>query len=83
VTKLREVSAVTATDEDVLRLAAEKDCLLITCNRDDFLNAAATIQHLGIIIMVRRRSRALERAALIRLLDTAGETGLCRNINFA
>ena len=41
------------------------------------------IPHQGMIILVRRKSRAAERAALVRLLDTAGETGLCRNINFA
>ena len=66
-----------------LRQAAERDCLLITCNRDDFLAAAGGMPHHGIIILIRRRSRALERAALIRLLDTAGESGLRGNINFA
>ena len=58
-------------------------CLLITCNRDDFLAAAGGMPHHGIIILIRRRSRALERAALVRLLDTAGESGLRGNINFA
>jgi hypothetical protein len=67
----------------VLRLAGERDCVLITCNRDDFLAAAGHVAHRGIIILIRRKSRALERAALIRLLDTAGEPGLRDNINFA
>jgi hypothetical protein len=35
------------------------------------------------IILIRRKSRAQERAALIRLLDKAGESGLRGNINFA
>jgi hypothetical protein len=35
------------------------------------------------IVIVRRRTRAAERAALFRLLESAGETGLKNNINFA
>ena len=38
---------------------------------------------LGIVILVRRRNRAQERAALGRLLDSAGESGMRGNINFA
>ncbi len=83
VVKLREVLPVRASDEEVLRQAAERQCLLITCNRDDFLAVAGRVPHHGIIILIRRRSRALERAALVRLLDTAGESGLRGNINFA
>ena len=83
VVKLREVLSVTTPDDEVLRDAAERDGLLITCNRDDFLDAAGRVPHHGIIILIRRRSRALERAALVRLLDTAGERGLRDNINFA
>ena len=83
VLKLREVRFPTAPDDDVLRLAAEQDRVLITCNRDDFLTAASRIPHRGIVILIRRKSRALERAAMVRLLDSAGESGLCDNINFA
>ena len=83
VIKLCEVVSVTTPDEEVLRLAGERDCLLITCNRDDFLAAATRIAHHGIVILIRRRSRALERAALVKLLDSAGESGLTGNINFA
>jgi hypothetical protein len=57
--------------------------VLITCNRDDFLTAAMRVPHHGIVILVRRKSRALERAAMVRLLDAAGESGLRDNINFA
>jgi len=83
VVKLREVLRVTARDDEVLRLAGERGCVLITCHRDDFLAAASRVAHRGIIILIRRKSRALERAALVRLLDSAGESGWNGNINFA
>lgn len=80
---LRDVLPVTAPDPDVLRYAAEHDHVLITCNRDDFLALAPTIPHRGIIILIRRKTRAAERAALVHLLDQAGEAGILGNINFA
>ena len=83
VIKLRELLSITTPDDEVLRVAGERDCVLITCNRDDFLAAAERVAHHGIIILIRRKSRALERAALVRLLDSAGESGLRDNINFA
>lgn len=83
VLKLRDVLPKTALDEEVLRLAKQRDCVLVTCNRDDFLTLANQIPHSGIIILIRRRTRALERAALVHLLDNAGEQGLRGNINFA
>jgi predicted nuclease of predicted toxin-antitoxin system len=83
VLKLRDRSPVTAPDDDVLRLANDRACLLITCNRDDFTSAAQRTPHHGIVILIRRKSRVAERAALVRLLDAAGEAGLCGNINFA
>lgn len=83
VVKLRVLSATQATDENVLRLAAEHDCVLITCNRDDFLRLAERVPHSGLIVLIRRRSRAHERAALVRLLDRAGDVGIRNNINFA
>ncbi len=83
VVKLRDALPPTTPDDEVLRLAGERGCVLITCNRDDFLAAARRVAHCGIIILIRRKSRALERAALVRLLDSAGESGLSGNINFA
>jgi len=83
VQKLREVLPATTPDEEVLRVASEQSSVLITCNRDDFLEIAERVPHVGIVILVRRRTRALERAALIQLLDRAGETGIRSNINFA
>ncbi len=83
VLRLRELMPATAPDQEVLRLANDRDCVLITCNRDDFLELARRSSHPGLIILIRRRSRALERAALVGLLDRAGEAGLRRNVNFA
>lgn len=83
VTLLRESMPVTATDTAVLRYATEHGCLLITCNRDDFVALAPTEAHHGIIVLFRRKSRAAERSALVRLLAHAGEQGLASNITFA
>jgi predicted nuclease of predicted toxin-antitoxin system len=83
VARLRDVMPATITDESVLELARALDDVLITCNRDDFLALAEQSPHPGIIVLIRRRSRALERAALVGLLDKAGESGIRRNVNFA
>jgi predicted nuclease of predicted toxin-antitoxin system len=45
VVKLREVLPVTTPDYEVLREAAERESLLITCNRDDFLAVAGRVPH--------------------------------------
>ena len=83
VTRLRDVLHRQVIDEAVLAHAYEQNCVLITCNRDDFLRLAQTQPHRGIIILIRRHTRMAERAALIRLLDSAGESGIANNINFA
>jgi len=83
VVKLRDLLPATTPDDEVLRLAGKQGALLLTCNRDDFLSAAGRVPHHGIIILIRRKTRAQERAALVRLLDKAGEAGLRGNINFA
>jgi predicted nuclease of predicted toxin-antitoxin system len=81
--RLREVLPTEATDTVVLQFAHDHDCVLITCNRDDFIKLTETQSHRGIIVIIRRKTRAAERAALLRLLERAGENGLRRNINFA
>jgi hypothetical protein len=80
---LRKVLAEDASDESVLQFAHDRSCFLLTCNRDDFIELGKRKPHLGIIVVIRRRTRAAERAALFRLLESAGETGLQNNINFA
>jgi len=79
---LRKALPGNSSDEAVLQFAYDHGCLLLTCNRDDFLCLAATRPHHGIVIVIRRRTRAEERAALFRLLQRAGETGLRNNVNF-
>ena len=83
VSLLREALAQDASDPRVLQFAHEHDCLLVTCNRDDFVQLARQQPHCGIIVIIRRKSRAAERAALFRVLERAGEAGLKNNINFA
>lgn len=83
VLRLRDVLQPEAADSLVLQFAHEHDRLLVTCNRDDFIELAQRQVHHGIIVIIRRRTRAAERAALFRLLERTGETGLKSNINFA
>lgn len=80
---LRKVLKGDAPDEAVLQFAHDQDCVVLTCNRDDFLDLAKTRPHHGIVIVIRRRTRAAERAALFQLLERAGETGIWNNVNFA
>jgi predicted nuclease of predicted toxin-antitoxin system len=80
---LRDVLPRDAKDSDVLEYACEHLCVLISCNRDDFIELGQKLSHHGIIILIRRKSRTAERAALIRLLDNAGEAGITGNVNFA
>jgi predicted nuclease of predicted toxin-antitoxin system len=83
VTRLRDVLPKEAADHEVLAHARQGKFILITCNRDDFLDLAKSQAHCGIVILIRRRTRVSERAALVGLIDRAGETGLTDNINFA
>ncbi len=67
----------------MFQFAHDNDFLLVTCNRDDFVDLAKQNPHHGIIIVIRRKTRAAERSALFLLLERAGEIGLKDNINFA
>ena len=80
---LRDRLPKEASDPAVLQFAYEHDFLLVTCNRDDFVELAKDKPHHGIVIIIRRKTRAAERSALFRLLERAGETGLRNNVNFA
>lgn len=83
VTLLRKVLPGDSSDEAVLQIAYERGCVLLTCNRDDFLHLAITKPHHGIVIVIRRRTRSDERAALFRLIERAGDAGIQNNVNFA
>ena len=80
---LREVLSAEVPDAVVLQFANDHGAVLVTCNRDDFLRLAAHRPHYGVVIVIRRRTRAAERAALFLLLRRAGESGLLHNVNFA
>jgi predicted nuclease of predicted toxin-antitoxin system len=80
---LRQALPEDTSDEGVLQFAYERGRVLLTCNRDDFLHLATKNPHHGIVVVIRRRTRAAERAALFRLLERAGEKGIRNNINFA
>ena len=80
---LDEVLPNTTDDLPALRYASGRKMVVITCNRRDFLRLAATEPHAGIIILVRRRTRVAECAAVLRLIHRAGESGIANNINFA
>jgi predicted nuclease of predicted toxin-antitoxin system len=83
VSLLRDLLPSDATDVQVLQSARQSDCILLTCNREDFLRLTARHSHQGLIVVIRRKTRAAERAALFRLLQRAGEAGLRDNVNFA
>jgi predicted nuclease of predicted toxin-antitoxin system len=80
---LRKSLPGNSSDEAVLQFAHDRGCVLLTCNRNDFLHLVTTRPHHGVVIIIRRRTRADERAALFRLLERAGEAGLVNNVNFA
>jgi predicted nuclease of predicted toxin-antitoxin system len=80
---LRDVMPKRSPDPVVLEYAAANGLLLITCNRDDFIPLMQARTHSGLIVLIRRRSRIVECANVLRLLDFAGESGLAGNINFA
>ena len=80
---LRDAMPIDSSDEAVFDYAVAKGLLLITCNRDHFMPLARGRRHSGLIILVRRQSRRAECAKLLRLVESATETGLTANINFA
>jgi predicted nuclease of predicted toxin-antitoxin system len=88
VQRLREVLPITALDEAVFDFAQQHQRIIISCNRNDFLQLARTAiakgkPFAGLIILVRRRTRQAECAHLLTLLRRAGESGLTGNINLA
>jgi len=80
---LDEVLPETTDDLPALRHAVKGQRVVITCNRRDFLRLARTEPHVGMIILIRRRTRLAECASVPRFLERAGESGITNNINFA
>lgn len=80
---MREVLPTTATDSDAWLWARTHGAIFVSCNRNDVLALRTEGEHPGIVILVRRRTRQAEIAAMQKLLTGAGEQGLANNINFA
>ncbi len=70
-------------DVDVWHHAVRTAAIVVTCNRQDFLELAGTEPETGVIILNRRRTRSAECRHVLRLVASAGESGLMGNINFA
>jgi predicted nuclease of predicted toxin-antitoxin system len=51
VTLLREALPQDVSDETVLQSAHERGCVVLTCNRDDFLELATKLPHHGIVLV--------------------------------
>ena len=83
VTELRDVLPPHADDPVVFAAAQERACVMVTCNRDDFLALASAQPHHGLVILIRRRSARVEATKLLQLIARAGSSGLAGNINFA
>jgi predicted nuclease of predicted toxin-antitoxin system len=77
------VLGVRTDDVDIWRHAAQTQSIVVTCNRQDFLELAGTEPATGLIILNRRRTRQAQCRHLLQLLANAGEDGLKGNINFA
>ena len=83
VTCLHEVLPTTTTDSDAWQWARAHGAVFVSCNRKDVLALRPEGEHPGIVILVRRRTRQAEIAAMQKLLTGAGEQGLANIINFA
>lgn len=55
VIKLTDVLPRETADDIVFATAEDKGCVMITCNRNDYLDLAAKAPHLGLIILIRRQ----------------------------
>ncbi len=80
---LRNSLPVETDDEEVLAHEEAKGAVLVTCNRDDFLELARHQSHEGIVVLICRKTRIAECAAMLWLIGRAGEQGLRCNVNFA
>ena len=84
--RLREILPISSPDEVVFEFAQREQRLIITCNRNHFLNLAREAVEKAqpfavLIIIIRRRTRQAECAHVLSLPRRAGETGLTGNIN--
>ena len=82
---LKERLPTTTGDSEVFEFAVGEGMIMVTCNRDDFLELAKKREgnFPGLIVLIRRRSRLQECANLLKLIERAGEPGIAGNILFA
>ena len=78
-----EVLGIRTDDVDIWHHAVQNGCIVVTCNRQDFLELAGTAPETGLIILNRRRTRQAECRHVLELVSRAGEAGLRGNVNFA
>ena len=78
-----EVLGVRTDDVVIWHHAVRTEAIVVTCNRQDFLELAGTAPETGVIILNRRRTRQAECRHILQLLASAGAAGLKANINFA
>ncbi len=83
VVRVREVMSTETKDDVVLAYARMNHLILVTCNRDDFVALAKAQEHPGLVVIIRRKTRIAECSASLRLIESAGDTGLAGNINVA
>lgn len=83
VSQVTDVLPRDAPDDAVFARAVAEDRVMVTCNRNDFLELAEVVPHAGLIILIRRRHGTEECGKLLLLLRRAGEDGLRGNVNFA
>ncbi len=60
VSLVAEVLGVRTDDVDIWHQAVRTEAIVITCNRQDFLELAGTAPETGVIILNRRRTRQAE-----------------------
>jgi predicted nuclease of predicted toxin-antitoxin system len=83
VTCLRDVLSTSASDFEAWEWVRAHAAVFVSCNRNDVLALPLDGEHPGVVILVRRRTRQAEIAAMHKLLTGAGRQGLANNINFA
>ena len=83
VTLVAEALGTRTDDVEVWGHAARTGAIVVTCNRQDFLELAGIEPATGLIILNRRRTRQAECTHLLQFLANAGDAGLKGNINFA
>ena len=86
--RLHELLPATTADQAIFELAQRERRIIISCNRNHFLNLAREAilkkqPFAGLIILIRRRTRQSDGAHLLSLLRRAGESGVSGNINLA